>query len=92
MANDELDEARQNLKGVSAKVLATELDPSVKRAKLRIERRGLQMVCRLLAFNAEAWLAEHFDAYLGDPDEYRAIIRNFYTSRARSPTGATRSP
>ena len=76
MANDELDEARQILKGVPAKVLATELDPSVKRAKLRIERRGLQMVCRLLAFNAEAWLAEHFDAYLGDPDEYRAIMRN----------------
>jgi hypothetical protein len=76
IAKDELDEARQILKGVPAKVLATELDPSVKRAKLRIERRGLQMVCRLLAFNAEAWLAEHFDAYLSDPDEYRAIMRN----------------
>src|SRR5664280_1286959 len=31
---------------------------------------------RLLAFNAEAWLAEHFNAYLGDPDEYRAILRH----------------
>ena len=30
------------------------------------------MVLRLLAFNAEAWLA----AYLNDPDEYRAITRN----------------
>lgn len=76
IAKDQLDEARQILKGVPAKVLATELDPSVKRATLRIERRGLQMVCRLLAFNAEAWLAEHFDAYLSDPDEYRAIMRN----------------
>jgi hypothetical protein len=34
------------------------------------------MVLRLLAFNAEAWLAENFNAYLGDPDEYRAILRN----------------
>ena len=34
------------------------------------------MVLRLLAFNAEAWLAEHFNAYLTDPNEYRAILRN----------------
>jgi hypothetical protein len=34
------------------------------------------MVLRLLAFNAEAWLAEHLNAYLADPDEYRAILRN----------------
>ena len=31
------------------------------------------MVLRLLAFNAEAWLAEHLNAYLADPDECRAI-------------------
>ncbi len=34
------------------------------------------MVLRLLAFNAEAWLAEHPDAYLADPDEYRATARH----------------
>ena len=34
------------------------------------------MVLRLLAFNAEAWLAEPFDAYLADPNEYRAILRD----------------
>jgi hypothetical protein len=34
------------------------------------------MVLRLLAFNAEAWLAEHLNAYLSDPNEYRAIHRN----------------
>jgi hypothetical protein len=34
------------------------------------------MVLRLLAFNAEAWLAEHLNAYLVDPDEYRAIARH----------------
>ena len=37
------------------------------RARPRIERRGLQMVLRLLAYNGEAWLAEHFNAYLADP-------------------------
>jgi hypothetical protein len=26
-------------------------------------------VLRLLAFNAKAWLAEHFNAYLTDPNE-----------------------
>jgi hypothetical protein len=34
------------------------------------------MVLRLLAFNAEAWLAEHFNAYLADPNEYRATLRH----------------
>ena len=71
-----LADARAVLKGIPAKVSARELDPEAERAKMRLERRGLQMVCRLLAFNAEAWLAEHFNAYLGDLDEYRAIMRN----------------
>ena len=34
------------------------------------------MVLRLLADNGEAWLAEHFNAYLADPDEHRAILRH----------------
>lgn len=34
------------------------------------------MVLRLLAFNADAWLAERFNAYLADPNEYRAIRPN----------------
>jgi hypothetical protein len=68
--------ARGALKAIAAKVPATDLDPGAKRATMRPERRGLQMVCRLLAFNAESWLAEHFDAYLGDQDENRAIMRN----------------
>jgi len=57
-------------------VLATELDPDAKRARPHLARRGLQMVLRLLAFNAEAWLAEHLNAYLADPNEYRAITRH----------------
>jgi hypothetical protein len=52
---------------VPAKVSATELDPDVQRARPRLARCGLQMVLRLLAFNAKAWLAEHFNAYLAEP-------------------------
>ena len=68
--------AKTALRPIPAKVLATDLDPDAKRARPHIGRRGLQMVLRLLAFNAEAWLAEHFNAYLADPNEYRAILRN----------------
>src|SRR5450756_1517336 len=68
--------AKTALRPIRAKVLATDLDPDTKLARPHLGRRGLQMVLRLLAFNAEAWLAEHFNAYLADPDEYRAILRN----------------
>jgi hypothetical protein len=71
-----LERAKTALRPVPAKIAATELDPNAKRARPRLQRRGLQMVLRLLAFNAEAWLAEHFNAYLVDPNEYRAIARN----------------
>jgi hypothetical protein len=71
-----LERAKTALRPVPAKIAATELDPNAKRARPRLARRGLQMVLRLLAFNAEAWLAEHFNAYLVDPNEYRAIARN----------------
>ena len=76
VATAALEAAKTALRPVPATVLATALDPDAKRARPRIERRGLQMVLRLLAFNAEAWLAEHFNAYLADPNEYRAILRN----------------
>ena len=75
-ARDALADESDALKEIPAKVPATELDPGAERAKMRLERRGLQMVCRLLAFNAEAWLAEHFNAYFGDPDENRATMRH----------------
>ena len=71
-----LERAKTALRAVPAKIAATDLDPDAKRARPRLERRGLQMVLRLLAFNAEAWLAEHLNAYLTDPDEYRAIVRH----------------
>jgi transposase len=71
-----LEAAKTALRPIPAKVLATDLDPNAQRARPRLERRGLQMVLRLLAFNAEAWLAEHFNAYLSDPNEHRAILRH----------------
>ncbi len=76
IASRALEQAKTNLRPIPAKVLATDLDPQAQRARPRLERRGLQMVLRLLAFNAEAWLAEHFNAYLSDPNEYRAILRH----------------
>jgi len=69
-------DAKTALRPIRAKVLATDLDPDAQLARPHLGRRGLQMVLRLLAFNAEAWLAEHFNAYLADPNEYRAILRN----------------
>jgi len=42
----------------------------------RLAQRALQMACRLLAYNAEHWLANRLNTYLGDPDEYRAITRH----------------
>jgi hypothetical protein len=72
----EVERAKAALRPIPAKVAATDVDPHAMRARQRLERRGLQMVLRLLAFNAEAWLAEHFNAYLADPNEYRATLRH----------------
>ena len=70
------DDAKTALRPIPAKVQATDLDPDAQLARPHLGRRGLQMVLRLLAFNAEAWLAEHFNSYLADPNQYRAILRN----------------
>ena len=58
-----------------AKLPANLIDPEAQVALLRTCRRGLQMVLRLHAHNAEHWLASHLNAYLDDDDEYRAITR-----------------
>ncbi len=60
---------------IPAKLPASDIDPDAKTALLRTGRRGLQMVLRLLAHNAEHWLSNHLNAYLRDDDEYRAITR-----------------
>jgi hypothetical protein len=60
---------------IPAKLPANVIDPEAKIALLRTRRRGLQMVLRLLAHNAEHWLSSQLNAYLRDDDEYRAITR-----------------
>ena len=75
-ARDAVTTAKADLKTHPAKLPANTLDPDATRARPRTGRRALQMVLRLLAFNAEYWLADRLNAYLQDPDEYRAITRN----------------
>jgi len=76
IARHERDSAREALRPVPAKVPRNEIDPSAKVASPRLHRRALQMVCRLLAYNAELDLARSLNAYLDDENEYRAITRN----------------
>jgi len=60
---------------IPVKLRADQIDPDAEVAVLRAGRRGLQMVLRLLAHNAEHWLATHLNAYLRDDDEHRAVTR-----------------
>ncbi len=68
----EVTEGRARLKAIPA----NELDRNATRATPKLARRALQMVCRLLAYNAQPDLARRLNTYLADPDEYRAITRN----------------
>src|SRR6266700_2835973 len=74
-AEKELARAEAARGRVPAKLPANQIDPHARVALLRAGRRGLQMVLRLLAHNAEHWLASHLNAYLQDAGEYRAITR-----------------
>jgi hypothetical protein len=74
-ARTRLDAAAAARDAIPAKLPANLLDPDAKVALLRTRRRGLQMVLRLLAHNAEHWLSNQLNAYLRDDDEYRAITR-----------------
>ncbi len=92
-AEQKLAAAQQDRDAIPAKLAANVIDPAAQVAL----RRGLPMVLRLLAHNAEHWLASHLNAYLRD-DEYRAITRQTIirglagTRRARSPSSWTRPP
>jgi hypothetical protein len=68
--------ARKALKPIPAKLPANTIDPDAQRATPRLNRRALQTVLRLLAYNAELDLARALNTYLQDPDEYRAITRH----------------
>jgi hypothetical protein len=74
-AEQQLTRARAALDKVPARLPANQIDPDAQRAILRASHRTLQMILRLLAHNAEHWLASHLNAYLRDDDEYRAITR-----------------
>ena len=43
---------------------------------LRAHRRAFVMTLRLLAYNTDTWLADHFNTHLQDSNEYRAIMRS----------------
>ena len=74
-ARRRLDSAKKARDAIPAKLPANQIDPQAQVALLRTGRRGLQMVLRLLAHNAEHWLSDQLNAYLRDDDEYRAITR-----------------
>jgi hypothetical protein len=74
-ARRQLGAAKKARDGIPAKLPANQIDPQAQVALLRTARRGLQMVLRLLAHNAEHWLSGQLNAYLRDDDEYRAITR-----------------
>jgi hypothetical protein len=74
-ARSKRDAAATARDAIPAKLPASAIDPGAEIALLRAGRRGLQMVLRLLAHNAEHWLSSHLNAYLRDDDEYRAITR-----------------
>jgi len=68
--------AKAALKPIPAKLPANTINSDAQRATPRINRRALQTVCRLLAYNAELDLARAINTYLQDPNEYRAITRH----------------
>jgi Transposase protein len=74
-ARRQLGAAKKARDPIPAKLPANQIDPQAQVALLRTGRRGLQMVLRLLAHNAEHWLSGQLNAYLRDDDEYRAITR-----------------
>ena len=74
-ARRQLGAAKKTRDAIPAKLPANQIDPQAQVALLHTGRRGLQMVLRLLAHNAEHWLSDQLNAYLRDDDEYRAIAR-----------------
>jgi hypothetical protein len=71
-----INQAAAELKPIPAKLPANQINPDAKTALHRAHRRALHMVLRLLAANAEHWLAHQLNTYLQDPHEYRATTRN----------------
>jgi hypothetical protein len=72
IATDDLEEARDS-RAPRPSSPPTSSTPLLMRVKPRLAARALQMVCRLFSYDAELDLARHFNTYLTDNDEYRAI-------------------
>ena len=79
-------------KPIPAKLPASSIDPGAKVALLRTGRRGLQMVLRLLAHNAEHWLSNQLNAYLRDGHTGRAVRSPAPGTDLSSSPPLTRSP
>src|SRR5258707_143298 len=75
-AREAVTTATAALKGIPARLPASQLTPGAHKSILRTRRRSLQMVLRLLAASAEHWLGNRLNDYLRDPNEYRAITRH----------------
>ncbi len=75
-ARADVQAASAALKPIPAKLPANVIDPDAKLAIPHTNRRALQTVLRLLAYNAELDLARALNTYLTDLDEYRAITRH----------------
>ena len=75
-ATEAVTAAKAALKPIPAKLPASQVTLGAQKAILATRRRSLQMVLRLLAAAAEHWLGNQLNAYLRDPNEYRAITRH----------------
>lgn len=60
---------------IPVKLPANIVHPDARRALQRTHRRALVMALRLLAYNADTWLADHLNTHLHDPNEYRRLTR-----------------
>jgi hypothetical protein len=76
LARDKIQAARAALKPIPANLPANTINANALRATPRTNRRALQTVCRLLAYNAELDLSRALNTYLQDPNEYRSITRH----------------
>ncbi|MGH2842251.1 MAG: putative transposase [Solirubrobacteraceae bacterium] len=70
-ARNELTHAKAALRPIPARLPANEINSDARLATPRVNRRAMQMVLRLLAYNAELDLARNLNTYLQDEDEYR---------------------
>jgi hypothetical protein len=64
LARNEINAARAALKPIPAKLPANTINPDALHATPRTNRRALQTICRLLAYNAELDLARALNTYL----------------------------